>query len=270
MGFSLCSTDMSDQETNGTLHDGGIRNVLERSYKIHDIGITSVAKINKKVTYVLGLLAPQRIGVKDRSHTKSIDTDQLADERPILIQLCAKAPTASKLITIVEVVRRELEARRVEPGVTKLGEPSLWQYARVHGEIAPVRSKELGGRKDTSNQKRKREVNDSGAPGSVVKRTKRIPANTTASVVGDSIEATQDSGSRSAKDGLEVEAEGIEAAVREAIIEDDEEFFERFRQTPGAKAVGVKDPKIRAVPILTIWLCIQAVPELAVIFDESP
>ena len=105
----------------------------------HDLTVINSTKINKKVTQILSALFPA-----------SPDHPPDSAENTI-VQITARSRAASKLITVVEIVKREVVARLAKE--TKKKGRKLWQYSTVFGQTlepkqAPVKvlfSKEVKG-----------------------------------------------------------------------------------------------------------------------------
>lgn len=93
--------------------------------------IISSSKMNAKISRSLSTL----LGTIDLSDIKC---------KPGLVVLYASAPVGSKLVSIVEVVKREIEAEGKKNG-GKVGR--WWQYSGVGEEIVEVRPQGKGGKK---------------------------------------------------------------------------------------------------------------------------
>lgn len=240
-----------------------IRSSLEKSYQIRDVTVISSAKINKKVSYVLGLLAPGD-STTTRLQTAGVTTTpsngQNVAQKPVVVSLSAKSAVASKLITIVEIVKRELQAKRTEHK-TKDRTPVVWQYARVHGELLPHKAKEKAKPSISSSVKRKRAEDSVSADDHPAKKTKLDKVTSLQAVSAHN--GTLGDGSGRHNSLRNTSDTGKLAADDEDDDDDDDDFFERFKQTPAAKAVGIKDSKFREVPILTVWLSTMEIPLLA-------
>lgn len=239
-----------------------IRSSLEKLYQTHDVTVISSAKINKKVSYVLGLLAPDNSATTKPQMVRA--TTQLADgqnvaQKPVVVSLSAKSAVASKLITIVEIVKRELEARQREQK-TKDGSPAMWQYTRVHGELLPHKAKEKAKPSIGSSAKRKRADSNIPADDPAAKRTK-LDETISLQAVPAQLGTLQDGHRRDDSRRNANDADKLPADDEDD--DNDDDFFEHFKQTPAAKALGIKDSKFREKPILTIWLSTMEIPLLA-------
>lgn len=180
---------------------------LQAKYKFISMSIISSSKIQQKVRTLLNHLETFRnIG---------------AQAKPGIVTMHAKADTASKLVTIIEIVKKNVTQR----------EGRCWQYSRVHGQQNELKGK-----------KRKRiNIEETGTVG----KSEEIPA-----AEGD---ADTTRGTNLVSDG-----------------EANEESFEMMedkKQKSGQSIEGRK--KIRAIPVITIYMSSVPVPELKELYGYA-
>ncbi|KAF2759710.1 hypothetical protein EJ05DRAFT_474773 [Pseudovirgaria hyperparasitica] len=91
---------------------------LEKSFDVHALNISSGSKINAKVKSLLGLLE------------NGFDFGK-TDQKPGVVALTAKAGTANKMISVVEIAKRELEKEKLK----------WFQYSAVGSRIEELKEK---------------------------------------------------------------------------------------------------------------------------------
>ena len=231
---------------------------LDKTHTLHNLTIISSSKIHNKVTRVLSLLGlstPPTLPEDPPKDASSLDAT-------IIVALSAKAPVASKLITIVEIVKREIARHRddnagVEEVEAEPRSPTVFQYSAVKGVMLPQTVNETKGPR---NQKRKRE--DDLEP----------LTNTQQKENGDCAEAPspkpsmEPSPTAPPQPDLSTSHAGVHNSEDE---DDDEAFFETLKHTPAAAALGVDGSKARATPFLTVFLCTQSIKVLKDTYGEQ-
>lgn len=102
---------------------------LKVKYILHTHSITSSSKMHTKVVSVLSQLTNEASAAVD--HT---DAPKRA-ERATIVALSARSKAATKLVSVVEVVKRELDGRGL----------GWWQYSGVHGVLDEMGGKDGSG-----------------------------------------------------------------------------------------------------------------------------
>ena len=151
--------------------------------------------------------------------------------------LTARAKVASKLISVVEIVKRDIEA--MERG------GKWWQYSRVGSElreIIPKETKKVSAAKD-------------GATGG-----RRL---------GTSAEAEMDAedGRTERREAEDMDIERPQLPELETEDSDEESAFETMA-TPHHVKIPHR-PKVRAMPVMTIYMSRVPIPELAAELAEQ-
>ncbi|MCJ1313442.1 hypothetical protein MMC25_007120 [Agyrium rufum] len=208
---------------------------LHKKYDFICMSIISSSKMEQKIRTLLGHMSKF-------SFAKT-------NARPGVVVLHAKAPVASKLCSIVEIAKQTIQKEKGQ----------WYQYSRVHGELTELKPPKAknGGRTLT-------EVDGEG--------------------MGE--KAAEDAGKTTESSGknVEMETEEIVEAVKEIHgdgdgdeeVEDedeehDEEAFETMLSPAHRVSSGSKEPpqprkKIRAVPVLTIYMSRVPIPDLRSVF----
>ncbi len=119
---------LSEQHPSATSLPAALQKV-ESSYAIIPMKVTNSSRIRKKVTTTLSLLDT------DSSRQDVEKGTEAEAEKPVAVLLSARGPVASKLISVVEIAKRELDRRGL----------SWYQYSGVHGQIEEVKK---SGRRD--------------------------------------------------------------------------------------------------------------------------
>ncbi|KAJ9642491.1 hypothetical protein H2199_004872 [Coniosporium tulheliwenetii] len=122
---------------------------LRAKYTLHTHPITSSSKMHTKVTSVLSQLSSE-LPVP----TAPTDPPKEA-ERPTIIALSARSKAATKLVSVIEVVKRELDGRGW----------SWWQYNGVHGVLDEMSDKHEGGTDNAGLRGKKRAGESKGEDG---------------------------------------------------------------------------------------------------------
>lgn len=107
---------------------------------------------------------------KDQDQTSREDAATTTDGKPITVAISAKSPVASKLISIVEIVKREIQAQKSattgteEAKLPRRKNASLFQYSALRGVMVETKasSAEAGIKEADGSRKRKHvdEAND--------------------------------------------------------------------------------------------------------------
>ena len=174
---------------------------LEKKYEFATMSIISSVKMEQKVRSLLSHLA--RFSYAD-IHCK-----------PGVVALHAKANVAGKMISIVEIAKREIQQAKGH----------WWQYSRCHGDLMEWRRKEAKAK------------NESAATGGNVIR------------IGHAEEL------RSIKE----ESMDLDGADEEEVA-----FQETSPKQIGAQVEARK--KVRAVPVMTIYMSRVPIPEFKAIY----
>ena len=146
-----------------------------------------------------------------------------------MVVLHARSLAASKLISVVEITKREVEK---EGG-------KWWQYSRISKEIRELKEKVRGEKSGIS-----------------LKEWEEGMGKEASSVTG----TERDKGEATAAEAGKVGAEEEEANSPE---EDEEDVFETMpdKKAHPEREVQKKKKKIRAVPVMTIYMSRVPVPE---------
>ena len=234
---------------------------LNKTYTLHNLTIISSSKIYNKVSRVLsllGLFTPPSPLDDPTKEDSSLDAT-------VIVALSAKASVGSKLITIVEIVKREIARRRddnagVEEVEAQKRSPTVFQYSAVKGVVVPQKVNET---KRAGNKKRKRD--DDPEPLTITEQKEK----------SDCAEAP---GPKTAMTPSPPAAPPLDLSASHAVVDnneldgddnDDEAFFETLKHTPAAAALGVDGSKARATPFLTIFLCTQSIKVLKDAYGEQ-
>jgi len=292
---------------------------IPSSYTIHNLNIISSTKIHQKVNQVLrifNILPPVTSTKADQATETAATPVDNATKKParIVVELKAKANVASKLISIVEISKRDLAKREKEwleshksaekgsPGEqqvarqksskTKVSGYRLYQYTTVTTTRMKVKPK-------PAKQKQKAEE-----PRKISEQADGVEAETEEPEcqrqqrkrpLDDSQDSTAAAQSSSKKIKLDEEhekhdeeeehkdANNIQLILKPQELrkgevnedEEDDEGFEVMRlnsanQDKQAEQDGANSIKQeRDVPVLTIYLAMTPVPELAAAFGEQ-
>jgi len=295
--------------------------IVPSSYTIHNLNIITSTKIHQKVNQVLRIfdILPPVTSTKTDQATATVKApvDSIATKPArIVVELKAKANVASKLISIVEILKRDLAKREEEErsesnnSTARLSEEqqtarqsasklkihrySLHQYTtvtttRIEVKPKPARPKQKAEEasktpKQASHvveveeteepvcqgQKRKRSAGDSqdsiAAAQSPSKKTK----------LDKEQEKHDEEGEHKDANTIDVILKGQELAKNEVNEDEaDDEGFEEMRpnsarldkQAEKDYSAGITQE--RDVPMLTIYLAMMPVPELATAFGEQ-
>ena len=208
------------------------------AYEVVNLSILSSSSIQQRTTRILTLL--QRAGSPGGGVATDINTNTTTgaaaiiageseggkeeregiETRPCIVRLHASAKAASKLISVVEIVKREL---------LRTCRMSCFQYSAVEGVMKEQQQQAMV----KEGVKKKQKKNKEGGV---------------------------EDGEGADENGNENEAEG-------EIEEEENEGFEMMK-TPFERSIeGVK--KVRAVPMLMVWLSRERVEGLARKFGEQ-
>lgn len=184
-----------------------LRDAVAGSYDLHHLPIGASAKITAKVTALLALL---------ENEFSLAQTGQ----KPAVVAVTARAPFANRMLSVVEIAKRELVGRK-----------SRWfQYSAVVGRVEEMKSEGKGELRHTGSGK-------------------------TAGGLGGSGEGKENEA------GLDVEM-GDETGGGED-EEEEEDAFEPIRFEAEERT------KVRAVPVMTVYLSRVPIPELKAEFGEQ-
>lgn len=101
---------------------------LLQNYTLHPLSISPSTQISTRTTAVINALGTIPAAAATSLNT-STSTSKLEDkDKPVIVVLTARSKAANKLITIVEIVKRELAGRGV----------AVYQYTAVGGEVRDV------------------------------------------------------------------------------------------------------------------------------------
>lgn len=283
--------------------------VLDKTkYVVHDLTVISSTKINQKVTQVLrffGVLPPvpsaQDAKINASLHGANGAAAPGKWNSCTVVAISAKAPVASKLISIVEIIKRDLAKRTKAQadvgndteedhtaGVEEdMGEKTtenasaesahsltLYQYSTVTTTRVEVKMKppkrEVSKSTDELGIKTPLQAPASG-PKPIEKGKKRMRPS------DSSQQSTVRDQSPTKKTKLDHPKEQSEAGAAEAKLATDEagedDEFEEMT-TPTEIAEAAKDAKVEAkqekdVLVLTVYLCLAPVLELAEAYGEQ-
>jgi len=185
---------------------------LQHKYALATMAVNSSSKINQKVRNLI-------------SHMEKFSFADLK-AKPGLVILHAKADVASKLVSIVEIAKREIEQEKGR----------WWQYSGVTGRLEELKARE-------------KKNND---PGKIEGRTIKQWQEDPRSGGHKGVAAREEM-------ATEVEA-GPKAKSRTQSAASAEEE-EAFQTMANLGNVGNR-PKMRAVPIMSIYMARVPIPEL--------
>ena len=181
---------------------------LQAKYEFATMSIISSVKMEQKIRVLLSHLA--RFNYAD-VHCK-----------PGVVALHAKAPVAGKMISIVEIAKREIQNAKGQ----------WWQYSRCHGELLEWKQKAARVVKGTGvTAGAEREMGD--AQGLLPSRTSE------------------------ANDSMEVDG-----------VDEEEAAFETMSPKKVAEHIEARK-KVRAVPIMTIYMSRVPIPEFKSIYGYA-
>lgn len=184
---------------------------LQTKYDFSTMSIISSSKIETKVKTLLA-----RLGTFSWANI---------DAKPAVVILSAKAGVANKMITVVEIAKREIEAEGAK----------WWQYSRVHSQIKEL--KDVSGKGSEGGKTIAQwEAEQAAKPEAEAQELKKV---------------VEDSAMTDVDGEMEVEEDAFETAAlngNDAVIPPTEEIAAR--------------KKIRAVPVMTIHMSRVPVDEL--------
>ncbi|MCJ1475261.1 hypothetical protein MMC13_003923 [Lambiella insularis] len=184
----------------------------------------------------MSILSGSKINQKVRSLLAHLEKFSFADLKAIpgVVILHAKANVASKLVSIVEIAKREIEKQNGK----------LYQYSRVHGQLEELKQQQKKEQHQEIRTKDGRTLNERQAeqPTGVENQPEALENNTTI--------AKEDQ-----EDG---EEEGEEKEEEEEAFET---MAERGREEEAVMQSGEPRKKVRAVPVMTVYLSRVPVPE---------
>lgn len=198
---------------------------LAKTHALHTFTIHPSTQISSRVVFILKTLAPTSPPEQTPGQQGHDDSTAAAAAAslPPLIMLSARAKNASKLISIVEIAKREIKALKGPNGNQKV---QVWQYSALGSEVIEIP-------RDPPTEKKKE-----GAP-----------------AVGT---AGGDGGA-----GVEQrEGAGVEEAAEEDEDEEEEAFQVMAVREGKAARPGTGGMKKRRVPTLTVYLAAGEVKEL--------
>ena len=175
---------------------------LSTKYNFAMMSILSSAKISDKVEKLL-----QRVGDFSFADPKS---------KPGVVVLHAKSGSASKMVSIVEIARQEIERQKGK----------WWQYTKLHGQIAELKAKPLkrsGGGITLSEWQEKQ--------------------------AGGEFQGVEEAGGEAGRASERVEQD-------HELVEGNEEMEDAFETMVDPKEAtdeGVEHSAIRAIPVMTIY-----------------
>lgn len=183
------------------------------------------------------------------------DADPEKGDLQTVVILQAKAPVASKLISIVEIVKRVSREGATDAGVVEDGHEvaELSAGADVDGDAEMAEMGDTDARQKTSKRRRKKDhvlfqyTAMHGVPGA----KKRDESMLTAKA-----KRLREEG----RDGAAAEDDG---AGNDGV----DEYFEQLRRVEVAKETRVE--KTHDVPVLTVYLCRKSVRQLEEAFGEQ-
>jgi len=213
---------------------------------LHALTIISSSKINSKVTQILSLLYPTpppasttTTADKGAVQTEKHNTDgqnqnqqqQQQQQQQPLVAITAKPAVANKLISVVEIIKRDVRESPVASG------KALFQYTAIKGVVEASKPKRAVPQKNKTEGSKKRprdEDQDGGREGA-----------------GKRVKMTEGAGENVEEDEGRSDAESEDAFVTQA--------------TP---VFQVEKPK-RDVPYLTIYLSPVHIKELREAYGEE-
>lgn len=189
---------------------------LSSKYDFTMMSILSSAKISDKVKNLL-----HRVGNFSFAEPKS---------KPGIVVLHAKSEVASKMVSIVEIARQDIEHNKGK----------WWQYSKLGEQIAELMVKSVKSRND-GRKLSERQKEQAGRRAQVIKEA-----------------------------GCETKCASDEVQCDDAVVDGDEEMEDAFESmvnakdaSHGAKQSGkVNGKKIRATPVMTIYFARVPVPGL--------
>ena len=194
---------------------------LQHKYALATMTFCSSSKINHKVRALL-------------SHMGKFSFADL-NAKPGVVVLQAKAPVAAKMVSVVEIAKRQVEKEKGK----------WWQYSIVEGRLEELKQ-------------RPKKNNETKSGGRTLKEWQEAQ-KTRPNGEGDAMEEVVK--------GAETEPEPTAQNAASAQEDDDEEAFQTMTNAgnsgKGASLSDVRSrPKVRATPIMTICMARVPVPEL--------
>ncbi|KAF1988022.1 hypothetical protein K402DRAFT_462394 [Aulographum hederae CBS 113979] len=100
---------------------------LEQSYTVHRVTVTANAKINNKVSATLSYFMPNQptIVALSAEDEGSSNPNHGTPNNHAMVALSARAPSANKMVSVVEITKRTLESENV----------GWYQYSAVWGRL---------------------------------------------------------------------------------------------------------------------------------------
>lgn len=189
--------------------------LLQHKYALATMAVNSSSKINQKVRILI-------------SHMERFSFADLK-AKPGLVILHAKADVASKMVSIVEIAKREVEKEKGR----------WWQYSGVTARLEELKARE-------------KKKNDPGkVEGRTIKQWQEDPKSG-----GRKGKAVAEEVMNEAEAGPKARSEAQSTASAEE--EEDDEAFQTMTKLGN---VG-NESKVRAVPIMSIYMARVPVPEL--------
>lgn len=191
--------------------------LLQHKYALATMAVNSSSKINQKVRILI-------------SHMERFSFADLK-AKPGLVILHATADVASKMVTIVEIAKREVEKEKGK----------WWQYSGVTGRLEELKARE-------------KKKNDPGkVEGRTIKQWQEDAKSESrkGDAVAEEVVNEAEAGPK-ARSGAQITA---------SAEEDEAEDEEAFQTMTDLGNVGNR-PKVRAVPIMSIYMARVPVPEL--------
>jgi hypothetical protein len=240
-------------------------------YTITTLNIISSNKINQKTTQIqrlLGLLPPSGKDV--------IFADQSSKAgKNAVVAISAKAQVASKLITVVEILKREVAKwtkERAVNGATEHKSLKLFQYSNVTTTTIEVKPK-------PAKQEKSKKVKD--VPALKAEGTSEAAKESEQSKKRKRLASSQDStaGDRSPVKKAKTLDETTANAEEDDNASEEEDDFEvaaavsrvagSLNQKTGLTEVENELKQEREVSVLTVYVSLTAIPDLAEAYGEQ-
>ncbi|MCJ1243426.1 hypothetical protein MMC30_000623 [Trapelia coarctata] len=198
---------------------------LQHKYALATMTFSSSSKINQKVRALISRM--EKFSFAD------------LNAKPGVVILQAKAPVAVKMVSVVEIAKREIEKEKGK----------WWQYSKVEGRLEELKE-------------RVKKKNDTKGEGKTLKEWQAEQKSET-NEGGDAMEEVVDEAEAAPKLKVQTAASAEE--------DEDDEAFQTMADVgdtgKGASAPG--RPKVRAIPIMTICMARVPVPELKESYGEQ-
>jgi len=192
---------------------------------------------HKYALATMSFTSSSKINQKVRVLISHMEKFSFADlnAKPGVVVLQAKAPVAAKMVSVAEIAKREIEKEKGK----------WWQYSKVDGRLEELKGRE-------------KQKKDSGKGDGMTIKHWQEGQNRGANEGGDAMKDVMDG----ADAGLSSKVQNVASAEED----EDDEAFQTMNVGDTGKGAGAPEvlarSKVRAIPIMTIYMARVPVPEL--------